>query len=63
MINEMITFQTEYSDILKKWSDNWINFFQQDEPSFAAYKITVQLLDDVSSIGNHIAEQLNQSIQ
>ncbi len=63
VIKEMITFQTKYSDILKKWSNKWINFFQQDEPSFSAYKSTIQLLLGASLIGNHIAEQINQSTE
>jgi septal ring factor EnvC (AmiA/AmiB activator) len=63
MIKEMITIQTEHAELMKKWSDKWVKFFQQDEYSFAAYQSTIHLLVTASSVGNDIAEQINQSIE
>lgn len=60
MFKELLKIRQDYSNQLGQWSEEWEEKFSQDLSILESYGTTKNLLVSLSSIGNEMADQINE---
>ena len=60
MFKELLKIQQDYSSQLEQWSEGWTEQFSQNLAILESYGTTKNLLVSLSSIGNEMADQINE---